>query len=136
MSDNLDGHRLAPIGDNNPPDDPLAAQLAEDHATLLAERTDLELAAAKLPREVNSEEEFAKVTAFVVKAKLLAKKADDLHGPAKAPHLAAGRTVDRFFFGLRDSLKAKAADIEKRNGPWLRAKAAAEEARRRAEEEA
>ena len=136
MNDTAPTHKLGLIGDNGPPADPLAAQLAEDHAALLTERTDLELAAAKLPREVNTDEDCAKITAFVVKAKALAKKAVDAHTPAKAPVLQQGRTIDAFFFSIRDGAKAKADDIEKRNAPFLRAKADAEAARRREEEAA
>lgn len=142
----------ATLGGNNPPPEDLAEMLAEQHATLIEQQGDHELAASALPKEVKADADVEAVTAWVVKARALAKAAETERETAKRPVLERGRAIDSFFNAIRDGLRDKAAAVERRNAPYLAAKAeaarrererieaekraAAEEARRRQGEEA
>ena len=79
------------IGANNPPPEDLAEVLAEQHAKFLERQADHELAASALPKEVKSDEDVAKITAWVVEARKIAKEAETEHGEAKRPVLDRGR---------------------------------------------
>ncbi len=117
-------------GHNNPPPDPYLAQLEDAHASLLDQQASLELEAATLPKVVDNDDQVAAITAYVVKARALARRIEAEREDAKKPLLARSRTLDGFFGGLRDALKKRADGVEARNGPYLLAK------RQRAEAEA
>lgn len=137
-----------PIGDNNPPADDVIAKLEEEYADLLTRLADHEIAAAGLPRQVDSDEDVEKITGWVVKARQLYKDAEAARVKAKDPHLTAGKKIDGFFGSIKEGLTDRAKTTEARTAPYLKAKRdreeaerqaaarAAEEARRKQEQEA
>lgn len=125
----------APKGDNMPPDLTLEEELTEAHGPLLDEFADAELAIAKLPATVQTEADAKTITDWVAKTKVLGRRAETARETAKKPFLLKGRIVDGFFGKLKTNLDDRAKAIEARNLPYLKAKAAAEEALQRAKAE-
>ena len=89
-------------------------QLAEDHAALAREAEALTTLSAAMTT-VNSVEDNARASAFVIELRNMATRIDTAHDDIKAPVLQAGRNVDLFFFGLNNS-------DTKRPGPVTREK--------------
>jgi hypothetical protein len=90
------------IGHNNPPEpiDPVAAlkdRLAADHADLVTGFHDLELACARVPDPITSEEEGGLATDFIAQCQLQIKTAEAAHKREKEIFLTSGRVVDAFF---------------------------------------
>jgi hypothetical protein len=90
------------IGHNNPPEpiDPVAAlkdRLAVDHADLVTGFHNFELACARVPDPINSEEEAGLATDFIAQCQLQIKTADAAHKREKELFLTSGRVVDAFF---------------------------------------
>jgi hypothetical protein len=136
-----DPRGLARIGDNNPPDEVtvaerLRARLEAAHEALIEALADHELAAAKLPKSVESDDDVAKINAWVVRARELYREAEGHRKAEKDDYLQAGKTIDAFFGELKDDVAVRAKDIEDRNTPYLQAKAKREEADRLAAAEA
>jgi hypothetical protein len=135
-----DPRGLAKIGHNDPPEetvaDRLRARLEAEYAAMVEEIADHELAAAKLPKVVNTDEDVAAINAWVVKARGLYRRAEDTRKAEKDDYLQAGKTIDAFFAEIKDDVAKRAKDLEDRNTPYLQAKAAREEAERRAQAEA
>jgi len=96
-------YREPGIGDNQPPvdyNDPdiLQARLEREYADMLARFAELELGAAKVPTKINTDSEARSVVDWVAQqCKTLITQAERAHTKEKAPYLAGGRTVDRFF---------------------------------------
>jgi len=109
----------------------LSALWARDHAALLARRDQLLEAFARFEAShgdgIQSDEVAGRAADF---ARLLAReanKAEAVRKGLKAPLLAAGRALDRFFkTDLSDGLAAAAAKVEALLGIWQRAKVTAE----------
>jgi hypothetical protein len=96
-------YREPGIGDNQPPvdyNDPdiLQARLEREYADMLARFAELELGAAKVPIKIATDSEARSVVDWVAQqCKTLITQAERAHTKEKAPYLAGGRTVDRFF---------------------------------------
>ena len=93
---------LPGIGHNQPPElvdpiDGLKTRLATSHANLVARFRDLELACARVPDLVASEEDAATVTDFIAQCQTHIKRAEVIHKKEKELFLKAGRAVDAFF---------------------------------------
>jgi hypothetical protein len=127
--------RKAAIGDNNPPTDdhPLKARLETDNEPLLVGFAELEIRAARLPAVCDSDEDIAKITAWVVDAKNLAREAESTRKAEKDPYLRAGNTIDGFFGAIKTALADRIPGLEKRKTAFLQARAAREAAERAAE---
>jgi hypothetical protein len=121
---------LLPADHNNPPEDPYLARLEEDNEALANDAADLELEALSLPEKVDTEEDAAKVTNFVAKAKLLARKAEKKREETKEPWLSRGRAVDGFFKRLSSPVVARVTRLEADLNAYARAKAERERAER------
>lgn len=130
MVDNRAPGTLLPADHNNPPEDPYLARLEEEHSKLADEAADLELEALSLPERVNTEEEAAKVTNFVAKAKTLTRKTEKTREGEKEPWLSRGRTVDAFFKKLAAPVSARVTRLEADLNAFARAKAERERAER------
>lgn len=118
------------LGHNQPP---LADRLALDHAELLKQAQD---GAALVPdqiRAIETDEEEAAYTDTAADLKALLGQADAAFKVEKAPWLDGGRTVDGFFAGIRDPLKAAVARVVAAINARQNAKLAAER-KRQAEE--
>src|SRR5215469_13286123 len=90
------------IGHNNPPEpiDPvttLKERLAAEHADLVTGFHDLELACARVPDPITSEEEAGLATDFIAQCQLQIKTAEAAHKREKELFLSSGRVVDMFF---------------------------------------
>ena len=119
-----------PADHNQPPEDPYLARLEEENEKLANEAADLELEALELPATVNTDEEAAKVTNFVAKAKTLARKAEGKRTETKEPWLQRGRTVDAFFKKLTSPVEARVQRLQADLNAFARAKAERERAER------
>lgn len=114
------------LGNGGPFDPDLFAQaLKTDNADLLKRPSQMEFAASKLPREILTDDDVEKINAFVVRARALARDIENARTEAKAPFLNAGKAVDSLFGDRRQAVLDRASEIEKRPGPYLKAKAAA-----------
>ena len=118
----------AGVGHNQGPEDPFLASLEEESASLADRQMTLEMEAARLPREITTEEEAAKVTAWAARMDTLAKDTEDKRVAIKAPYLEKGKAIDAFFGSLRGAIKSRADGIRGRLAPYLAAKKAREEA--------
>jgi len=118
----------AGIGHNNPPPDPFLASLEERNAALLDQVADLEMARRKVPRAVEKDEDMAAVTAFVLKAREIARAAEKARVEFKEPYLDRGRKIDSFFGSIRSFLEETAVSMEQRNTAFLAARRAAAKA--------
>lgn len=120
--------------DPNPDADPLIERLREKYEGFADEQADLELEAARLPREVKSDDDVKAVNAWVKKARDLARRIEQARKEEKDFYLQGGKKIDVFFNAeMGDPVKSRAAAIEARATPYLTAKAAAERARKEAE---
>lgn len=134
-------HRPIGIGDNLPTPESIEATLASDHREL-ADRRNLLLEKAKVAPSIDNDEAERQVTQFLAQIGACVSKAKAAHKIEKAPHLEAGRTVDRFFLeGFERALEGAAAPLRKALGSYKlakeqRARRAAEEESRRRQEEA
>jgi len=93
---------LPGIGHNQPPElgdpiDELNTRLATSHGDLVARFRDLDLACARVPNPIRSEEDAATVTDFIAECQTHIKKAEAAHRKEKELFLKAGRAVDAFF---------------------------------------
>lgn len=128
------------IGANNPPTDVelLTARLERDQAALIEACAAIEIEGFGMPEAPATDEEVAKLTEFVAKAKALVKKAESTHTDEKKPFLDQGRAVDAFFKGLWTPLETTIKANEARINAYTRAKAEKERqerlARQREEE--
>ena len=121
---------------NNAPDgaDPLIDRMREKYESFADRQADLELTASKLPKEVKTDDDVIAVNAWVKAARALAREAEAARKDEKDLFLKQGQKIDAFFKReLQDPVLERASKIEARNTPYLTAKAAAEEARKRAE---
>ena len=91
-----------------------------------------DIAAADLPTTVESDDDVAKINAWVTTGRAIARKAEAERVEAKAPLLERGKKLDGFFKGLGDLLLDRAKSVEQRNAPYLSAKRAREAAEREA----
>jgi len=130
MTDARGPGTLLPADDNNPPADPYLARLEEEHEKLANDAADLELEALELPAKVDTEEDAAKVTNFVAKAKTLARNAEKSREAAKEPWLTRGRTVDGFFKRLSSPVETRIQRLQADLNAFARAKAERERAER------
>jgi hypothetical protein len=141
------GHPPSPgIGHNQSPGlvdpiDGLNIRLATSHADLVARFRDLELACARVPDLVASEEDAATATDFIAQCQTHIKKAEAAHKKEKELFLKAGRAVDAFFKRRCDKLSMALAPAISRLKVYRDEIAEAErqrheDARRAAEEEA
>lgn len=89
-------------------------KLAEDHADLAKEAESLTTLSSAMTI-VNSVEDNARASAFVIELRNMAGRIDAAHDDIKKPVMDAGRNVDLFFFGLNNS-------DTKRPGPVTREK--------------
>lgn len=119
-----------PADHNNPPEDAYLARLEEENESLANEAADLELEALELPAKVDTDEDAAKVTNFVAKAKLLSRKAEKKREETKEPWLTRGRTVDGFFKRLGAPVEARVQRLQADLNAFARAKAERERAER------
>ena len=87
--------------------------------------------AARLPREITTEEEAAKVTAWAARMDTLAKDTEAKRVAIKAPYLEKEKAIDAFFGNLRGAIRSRADGIRGRLAPYLAAKKAREEAEAR-----
>lgn len=136
-----DPRGLAKIGDNNPPAEPTVAdrlreRLEADYATLVSDIAEHELKAAKLPKEVNSDDDVALINAWVVRARELWTLAEVKRKSEKEDYLQAGKAIDAFFSEIKADVTARALTIEQRSTPYLTAKKVAADAVLRAQAEA
>ena len=116
-------------GHNLPDDiDPFVANLEEANEDLILRQGDLEMDAAMLPREAKSDEDVAKIAAWVAKAKTLYRDAEKTREKEKADYLAASKKIDGWFGAIKSAVQTKVEGIEKRCAPYLAAKRAKEEA--------
>lgn len=124
----------AGIGDNKPPSDidPFVLRLEEANAGLLRRQTALEMRAIKLPKESASDEDVALISTFAVDARALAREIEAVRVEVKQPYLNRERQIDGWFNPIKEQLAARAAAMEKRNGPFLLAKRQRDEAEQRA----
>ena len=124
--------RAAAIGDNNGPteEEAFIQRLEEDHAKLLGEAAELELKASKLPKTVQSDEDVATISEWVLQAGRISRRAENTRKDAKEPHLRRGQWVDGFFKGIASNLESRIKGVEGRKAPFLKAKRDAEEAAR------
>lgn len=120
----MSDHALAPIGHNAGTDDEdeFVTRLKAEHAQLVTDMANMELAAARLPKTVDTEEDAAKVTAFVVKGKALRARIEAARVDAKEPFLSRSRQVDGTMAPWRDRVEARWKAIEQRNTAYLKAK--------------
>ena len=123
-----------PIGHNNPPDEVEAfvSRVRLENADLLAERVDLEFDVAGAPKAPASDEDVAAINEMVVKLRGYARRLEGAREDAKRPLLGMGRGSDALFTTVRDAMKATADQLERRNGPFLQAKAVKLEQERQA----
>jgi hypothetical protein len=134
------------IGHNQPPGlvdpiDGLNTRLATSHADLVARFRDLELACARAPDLVASEEDAATATDFIAQCQTHIKKAEAAHKKEKELFLKAGRAVDAFFKRRCEKLSMVLVPVVSRLKVYRDEIAETErqrheEARRAAEEEA
>jgi multidrug efflux pump subunit AcrA (membrane-fusion protein) len=127
-----------PADHNQPPEDadPFLERLEKDHEALADQAADLELEALSLPEKVDTEEDAAKVTNFVAKAKKLTREAEKKREEEKEPWLVRGRKVDAFFKRLSSPVLGRITRLEADLNAYARAKAARERAEREARERA
>jgi hypothetical protein len=130
MTDARGPGALLPGDHNNPPEDAYLARLEEENEKLANDAADLELEALELPATVNTEEEAARVTNFVAKAKTLSRAAEKKREETKEPWLTRGRTVDAFFKRLSSPVAARITRLEADLNAFARAKAERERAER------
>ena len=107
---------LPGIGHNQPPElvdpiDGLKTRLATSHANLVARFRDLELACARVPDLVASEEDAATVTDFIAQCQTHIKRAEVIHKKEKELFLKAGRAVDAFFKRRCEKLSTALAPV-------------------------
>ena len=115
----------APLGDNRASPAAITAELERDHREL-ADRRNLLLEKAKVAPTVDNDEAERQVTQFLAQMAACVAKAKAAHKIEKAPHLEAGRAVDRFFLdGFERALEAAAAPLRKALGAYKAAKAKA-----------
>ena len=125
--------QTAGIGHNAGPEiDPFVLRLEEANAGLLRRQTALEIRAIKLPKESNSDEDVALISAFAVDARALAREIEAVRVEVKQPYLNRERQIDGWFNPIKEQLAARASAMEKRNGPFLLAKRLRDEAEQRA----
>jgi Xaa-Pro aminopeptidase len=128
------------IGANKPPLDDaeaLEARLKRDGADLEKRASRLELQVLRLPAQLETEEEAAKVTDTAAALAILIKDTEKFHQEEKAPYLAASRVVDGFKTRLTDPLAKAVAVLKTRLKVYQdaqRARAEAEAAQRAQEE--
>ncbi|HEY5409265.1 MAG TPA: hypothetical protein VIJ94_00935, partial [Caulobacteraceae bacterium] len=121
----------AGIGHNKGPEgDAFAIALEERNQDLWRRLGDLEKRRLRMPKEPATEEEAATVTTYTADAKALARDFETRRVEVKQPYLQRGQLIDDMFNGQKRNLLARAEEAERRNGPYLRAKREAEEARR------
>lgn len=113
------------LGANNPPDaiDDFDARLEAENADLFDRETDLVLETRKLPKEVTSEADVAKMTEHMLKRRALVRDLEKARVEAKQPYLERGRAVDRVFGSATGRIAEDADKLEKRSVPFLAAKA-------------
>lgn len=104
------------IGHNQPPElaDPISGlntRLAASHAGLVARFRDLELACARVPNPIGSEENAATATDFIAQCQTHIKKAEIAHRKEKKLFLNAGRVVDSFFKRPCENLSTALAPV-------------------------
>lgn len=137
--DDLDETRLG-IGANNPPKDlkigdDLVAELHAENGDLTARRDELLIGAQNAPSTIENDEQNAEMGAFLRMISAAVATTKDRFKKVKEPWLAGGRAVDRFFTtGIVGPLELAHASLNKRQTAYQIWKA--EEARRKAEEEA
>ena len=134
------------LGHNQPPElvdpiDGLKTRLATSHADLAARFRDLELACARVPNPIRSEENAATATDFIAQCQTHIKKAEAAHKKEKELFLKAGRAVDTFFKRRCENLSTALAPVVSllkayRDEIAETERQRQEEARRSAEEEA
>lgn len=116
--------------------DPFVEKLEADHQQLADDAADLELEALSLPEKVESDEDAAKVTEFVAKAKTLSRKAEKARVEEKEPWLARSGKVDAFFKRLVTPVGARISRLEQDLNAHAKAKAERQRAERLAREKA
>jgi hypothetical protein len=121
-------------GHNRPPEaiDPnegFNARLTATHADLLARFHDLELACARVPDTIASEEAVATATDFIAQCQLCLKQAEAAHKQEKALFLRGGRAVDLFFKARCEHLTAVVVPMTARLKAYNERVAAAERQR-------
>lgn len=124
--------------DQNPEKPAIVARLEEKHKPLFDVLGTFELDEFTLPAatDIKTDEDAAKVTKFAKAAREKAREAEKIRTEEKADFLKAGQAIDGLFNRtLKEPLLALAEKAEQRLAPYLAAKAAAEEARRREEQE-
>jgi hypothetical protein len=119
------------IGANNPP---------QDEAEQLKAQIDAAAANAEVYKDIRDDDTAGKAQSARSRLLELAGDADKKHDKEKAPHLEAGRAVDKRWFPLRDTAKVAADTIRAALAAHERRKdaerAAVEAARLKAEREA
>lgn len=123
-------------GHNRPPPDLLTGdqlrdKLQTENDALLQRRDELLAAGGRIP-PVEDEDTARKVSDFVKQIAACSKAADTARVAAKEPYLAGGRGVDGFFKAISDPLDQLKKLAERKLTDYLRAKEAAERARREA----
>lgn len=130
----------APVGHNNPPviDERAVfkTRLEEsEEAKALADRNAaLEMAAAKLPKAeaIKTEDDIAKIDAWVGDAVALLKDLKGYHERTKAPYLMRGQVIDEFRREMDSDIDKRMSGMQARKRPFLLAKAERERAERAA----
>lgn len=123
----------ATMGANFPPlspPDEVAAHIEAEHEELFSEAAKLEAERFKLPEALETDEHCNAVTAFVVKAKGVARKLDKVREAEKKPYLDAGRIVDATFGEVAKAVLAMSSRLEGSVAAYTRAKAERERAER------
>jgi DNA repair exonuclease SbcCD ATPase subunit len=131
MADDFEPNPRASLGGNQPPS--FEQQMEEENAALTDEMAELELELRRLPGNPQSDADVAVINDWVTRRRDLAKRLEAKRVVVKAPALERCTAIDGWFGAIRRQLLEKAADVEKRSGPYLLARQKAEEERRRAE---
>jgi hypothetical protein len=142
-SDSYGEDEPPPIGHNSPPS--FEQEVREAHREVFLRFDALKISRDKLPAIVNSEEENARVGAFIVEARAVVKAAEGAHKAAKAPLKEKTDTIDGLFLSkglcgdienLRRVVQALADDYAARKEKERRRQLEIEADRKRAEEDA
>lgn len=120
----LDTEQNTPaMGDNNPPSD-LEIQesaLKADHKDLLKRKVELMAGAKNMPKDIDVDDEkmAGRVTDQVKLMKKCAVEADKKRETQKAPYLAAGKLIQKFFKDdIETPLRNEATKVEKVLTAW------------------
>lgn len=127
------GHNLPPTTSDEQAEN-IRTRIEAEHAWMIDRQKQLIEAVPRVPEEINADN-VGQATDFIKQITAASKALNGARVSEKEPFLAAGRTIDGIFKNLTEPLKKAKETIQERVNIYLRAKEAAERARREEEAE-